>query len=190
MHAPGHNAVITYNNKTYNMYHALKGSSNGDATLRIAGARLGRERLARLRRALKSEPRGGPAPAIARQRATTSRFTFFTSVGAAADHHLEAAGLDDALHLHVVEGQLVEAERERDLLRFARGQVDSPEALQLIHRPGDRADHVVDVELHHLVGGALAAVGTVTETVVLPSGAIFAGVTASLSYLNVVYDSP
>ena len=34
--ATGHNAVITYNNKTYNVYHALKGSSSGAATLRIA----------------------------------------------------------------------------------------------------------------------------------------------------------
>ncbi|HEY4184456.1 MAG TPA: arabinan endo-1,5-alpha-L-arabinosidase, partial [Polyangia bacterium] len=34
--APGHNAVITYNNKTYNIYHALKGSSSGQATLRIS----------------------------------------------------------------------------------------------------------------------------------------------------------
>jgi arabinan endo-1,5-alpha-L-arabinosidase len=34
--APGHNAVITYNNKTYNIYHALKGSSGGTATLRIS----------------------------------------------------------------------------------------------------------------------------------------------------------
>ena len=34
--APGHNAVITYNNKTYNIYHALKGSSSGTATLRIS----------------------------------------------------------------------------------------------------------------------------------------------------------
>jgi arabinan endo-1,5-alpha-L-arabinosidase len=34
--APGHNAVITYNNKTYNIYHALQGSSSGPATLRIA----------------------------------------------------------------------------------------------------------------------------------------------------------
>jgi arabinan endo-1,5-alpha-L-arabinosidase len=34
--APGHNAVITYNNKTYNLYHALQGSSSGPATLRIA----------------------------------------------------------------------------------------------------------------------------------------------------------
>ena len=44
--APGHNAVITYNNKTYNLYHALKGSSSGAATLRISRDRLGRERLA------------------------------------------------------------------------------------------------------------------------------------------------
>jgi hypothetical protein len=29
--------VITYNNKTYNLYHALQGSSSGPATLRIAG---------------------------------------------------------------------------------------------------------------------------------------------------------
>ncbi len=34
--APGHNAVITYNDKTYNIYHALKGSSSGAATLRIS----------------------------------------------------------------------------------------------------------------------------------------------------------
>jgi arabinan endo-1,5-alpha-L-arabinosidase len=34
--APGHNAVITYGGKTYNLYHALQGSSNGPATLRIA----------------------------------------------------------------------------------------------------------------------------------------------------------
>ena len=34
--APGHNAVITYNNKTYNIYHALQGSSSGPATLRIS----------------------------------------------------------------------------------------------------------------------------------------------------------
>lgn len=34
--APGHNAVITYDNKTYNIYHALKGSSSGAATLRIS----------------------------------------------------------------------------------------------------------------------------------------------------------
>ncbi|HXT97269.1 MAG TPA: arabinan endo-1,5-alpha-L-arabinosidase [Polyangia bacterium] len=34
--APGHNAVIVYNNKTYNLYHALKGSSSGAATLRIS----------------------------------------------------------------------------------------------------------------------------------------------------------
>jgi len=35
VHAPGHNAVITYNNKTYNLYHALN-SSNGNASLHIA----------------------------------------------------------------------------------------------------------------------------------------------------------
>ena len=36
--APGHNAVITYNNRTYNVYHALKAPTgqNGVATLRIA----------------------------------------------------------------------------------------------------------------------------------------------------------
>ncbi|HEY5090366.1 MAG TPA: arabinan endo-1,5-alpha-L-arabinosidase, partial [Polyangia bacterium] len=36
--APGHNAVITYNNKTYNVYHALAAPSgqNGAATLRIS----------------------------------------------------------------------------------------------------------------------------------------------------------
>ena len=34
--APGHNAVIAYNGKTYNIYHALQGSSTGQATLRIA----------------------------------------------------------------------------------------------------------------------------------------------------------
>jgi arabinan endo-1,5-alpha-L-arabinosidase len=34
--APGHNAVIAYNGKTYNLYHALKGSSSGAATLRIS----------------------------------------------------------------------------------------------------------------------------------------------------------
>jgi len=36
--APGHNAVIVYNNKTYNIYHALTAPSgqNGTATLRIA----------------------------------------------------------------------------------------------------------------------------------------------------------
>jgi arabinan endo-1,5-alpha-L-arabinosidase len=34
--APGHNAVIVYNGKTYNMYHALMGSSSGPATLRIS----------------------------------------------------------------------------------------------------------------------------------------------------------
>ena len=34
VHAPGHNAVIVYNNKTYNMYHALN-ASNGNASLRI-----------------------------------------------------------------------------------------------------------------------------------------------------------
>lgn len=36
--APGHNAVITYDNKTYNVYHALAAPSgqNGTATLRIA----------------------------------------------------------------------------------------------------------------------------------------------------------
>ena len=34
MHAPGHNAVIVYNNKTYNLYHALN-ASNGNASLHI-----------------------------------------------------------------------------------------------------------------------------------------------------------
>jgi arabinan endo-1,5-alpha-L-arabinosidase len=36
--APGHNAVITYDNRTYNVYHALAAPSgqNGTATLRIA----------------------------------------------------------------------------------------------------------------------------------------------------------
>jgi arabinan endo-1,5-alpha-L-arabinosidase len=34
--APGHNAVIAYAGKTYNLYHALQGSSSGAATLRIA----------------------------------------------------------------------------------------------------------------------------------------------------------
>jgi len=34
--APGHNAVLTYGGKTYNLYHALKGSSTGAATLRIS----------------------------------------------------------------------------------------------------------------------------------------------------------
>jgi len=34
--APGHNAVIVYGGRTYNVYHALKGSSGGAATLRIA----------------------------------------------------------------------------------------------------------------------------------------------------------
>jgi arabinan endo-1,5-alpha-L-arabinosidase len=35
--APGHNAIITYENRTYNMYHALAAPSgqNGFATLRI-----------------------------------------------------------------------------------------------------------------------------------------------------------
>jgi arabinan endo-1,5-alpha-L-arabinosidase len=35
VHAPGHNAVIVYNNKTYNVYHALN-ASNGNASLHIA----------------------------------------------------------------------------------------------------------------------------------------------------------
>ena len=34
VHAPGHNAVIVYNNKTYNLYHALN-ASNGGASLHI-----------------------------------------------------------------------------------------------------------------------------------------------------------
>ncbi|HEY8922844.1 MAG TPA: arabinan endo-1,5-alpha-L-arabinosidase, partial [Polyangia bacterium] len=34
--APGHNAVITYAGKTYNLYHALKGGSTGAPTLRIS----------------------------------------------------------------------------------------------------------------------------------------------------------
>jgi arabinan endo-1,5-alpha-L-arabinosidase len=36
--APGHNAVISYNNKTYNIYHALAAPSgqNGTATLRVS----------------------------------------------------------------------------------------------------------------------------------------------------------
>jgi arabinan endo-1,5-alpha-L-arabinosidase len=34
VHAPGHNAVIVYDNKTYNLYHALN-ASNGNASLRI-----------------------------------------------------------------------------------------------------------------------------------------------------------
>ena len=34
--APGHNAVIAYGGRTYNVYHALQGSSSGQATLRIA----------------------------------------------------------------------------------------------------------------------------------------------------------
>ena len=36
--APGHNAVIVYDNRTYNVYHALAAPSgqNGTATLRIA----------------------------------------------------------------------------------------------------------------------------------------------------------
>ena len=34
--APGHNAVIAYGGRTYNVYHALQGSSGGPATLRIA----------------------------------------------------------------------------------------------------------------------------------------------------------
>jgi arabinan endo-1,5-alpha-L-arabinosidase len=36
--APGHNAVIVYDNRTYNVYHALAAPSgqNGVATLRIA----------------------------------------------------------------------------------------------------------------------------------------------------------
>jgi len=34
--APGHNAVIAYRGKTYNLYHALDGGSTGAATLRIA----------------------------------------------------------------------------------------------------------------------------------------------------------
>jgi arabinan endo-1,5-alpha-L-arabinosidase len=34
VHAPGHNAVIVYNNRTYNMYHALN-ASNGGAALHI-----------------------------------------------------------------------------------------------------------------------------------------------------------
>ena len=34
--APGHNAVITYDNKTYNIYHALDGGPTGAATLRIS----------------------------------------------------------------------------------------------------------------------------------------------------------
>jgi arabinan endo-1,5-alpha-L-arabinosidase len=34
VHAPGHNAVIVYNNRTYDMYHALN-ASNGNAQLRI-----------------------------------------------------------------------------------------------------------------------------------------------------------
>jgi arabinan endo-1,5-alpha-L-arabinosidase len=33
--APGHNSVIVYNNRTYNIYHALQGG-RGAATLRIA----------------------------------------------------------------------------------------------------------------------------------------------------------
>lgn len=34
--APGHNAVFARDGKTYNVYHALRGSSRGPATLRIA----------------------------------------------------------------------------------------------------------------------------------------------------------
>jgi len=34
--APGHNSVIAFGGKTYNVYHALRGSSSGPATLRVA----------------------------------------------------------------------------------------------------------------------------------------------------------
>jgi len=34
--APGHNSVFVFGGKTYNVYHALRGSSSGPATLRIA----------------------------------------------------------------------------------------------------------------------------------------------------------
>ena len=78
---------------------------------------------------------------------------------APAYHDFEAAGLDHPLHPLVEERQLVGADGELDLLRFACLKVDSPEPFQLRNRTGHRADHVVDVELHHLVGGGLAAVG-------------------------------
>ena len=63
VHAPGHNAVIVYNNKTYNMYHALN-ASNGNASLHIAEIAWDAQRLARLRRAV---DRAVPARARSRR---------------------------------------------------------------------------------------------------------------------------
>ncbi len=68
--APGHNAVITYNNKTYNIYPRAQGELERRRHAAHLGDRLGRERLADLRRAVATAP--------ANQRAITSRFTLFT----------------------------------------------------------------------------------------------------------------
>ena len=76
--APGHNAVITYNNKTYNIYHALKGSSSGAATLRISEIAWDANGWPVSGGPYARDERRPPRTRLSGQRATTSRLTFFT----------------------------------------------------------------------------------------------------------------
>src|SRR6266566_2552782 len=74
---------------------------------------------------------------------------------AAAHEDPELPGLDDELHVLVVEAQLLRRELEVYCARFTRFEGDATESGQRAHRPRDARDFVVHVELHHL--GTLAA---------------------------------
>ena len=60
-------------------------------------------------------------------------------------------------------------EDERDAPALARRRASRAEALQLLHRPRDARDHVLEIELHDFVAGRFPVLATSTDTVSEPA---------------------
>ena len=81
--------------------------------------------------------------------------------GISADHDVERAWLDDAVHVAIQEREFVEAERKLDGFCFAGIERNSAEAAQFFDGARDGTDFVADVELHDFVAADFAGVGDV-----------------------------
>jgi hypothetical protein len=86
----------------------------------------------------------------------------FEEVGrVAAEHDLEGAGLDYAVHVAIEEGERFEAEGELDGLRLAGVEGDAAETTKFLDGPSDRTHFITNVELHNFVALALAGIGDI-----------------------------
>ena len=82
---------------------------------------------------------------------------FQTAVG--TNHNLKVAWFQHIFQLAVVEFQQVVGNLELHYLAFALLQVNALKALQLFYGAGDAGHHIVDVQLHNLVGIVVAGIG-------------------------------